>query len=112
MERLEGTWNRSIASGARPRHFLASHLVSGLLTASVPCVEHVIFVLLVVTKNLSLNNSVTLVTLLILTSVAGATFGLLVSVLSTTPIVALMCTQVLTFPVTFISGKEIGKLIF
>lgn len=112
MERLEGTWNRSIACGARPRDFLVSHLISGLLTISVQCIEHAIYVLFVVTGNLSLSSALILVALLILTSVAGAVFGLLVSVLSKTATVALLCTQVLTFPVTFISGEELGKLIF
>lgn len=105
-ERLSGTWNRSLVAGAKPVHFLLSHLVEGAMILMIQFIEYLIYLNFFLTPApLTLNGTILLSTLLLLNGIAGLTFGLLLSIAMKTTMAAFAAAQFLVFPVTYVSGE-------
>lgn len=105
-ERLSGTWNRSLVAGAKPIHFLVSHLIEGSMILAIQFIEYLIYLVFFLTPApLTVNATVLLSTLLLLNGITGLTFGLLLSIAMKTTMTAFAAAQFLVFPVTYVSGK-------
>lgn len=79
-ERGSGTWNRCIVAGARPIHFLMSHLLEGLLVMVIHVTEYSIYALVFLQPSLNFESAVTLCFLMLCAVLTGILFGLLCSV--------------------------------
>lgn len=104
-QRIDGTWDRTIAAGAKPYHFLVAQLMEGLLFATIQFIESYVCILIFLTVNLNWTSLIVLMLLILLTILAGQTFGLMISVVVKSVLVSYMCSQFTVFPLLIISGK-------
>lgn len=110
-ERVSGSWHRLLAAGVKPYFFLFPHLIECSSILLIQFIEFSIYTnfFLLTTRTLS---SVSIATgFIFMSSLTGLVFGLLFSIVMSTPMQALMFTQFIVYPVTFISG-EIFEIFF
>lgn len=104
-QRVDGTWNRAIVAGAKPYHFLISHLIEGTAIVFIQFLEYAIYTLVFLSTNLSWNSAILMCSLLFLSGMAGLVFGLFLSVTSSSVMASLMLSQIFVYPVSFLSGE-------
>lgn len=104
-QKLDGTWNRTIAAGAKPHHFLISHLMEGSIVMAFQLLEYAVYTLFFLTPNLTWNSAILMTLLLLFIGFAGLAFGLLSSIVTSTVLASIIFTQVFVYPASFISGE-------
>lgn len=108
-EKLDGTWNRTLVAGAKPYHFVLSHLIEGSIIMFIQFLEYVCYLLIFLSTNLTWNSGIILSIILLLIGMSGLVFGLLLSIVTHSVMASLMISQIFVYPVSFISG-EFSKL--
>ncbi|CRK87266.1 CLUMA_CG001068, isoform A [Clunio marinus] len=103
-QRADGTWNRIIVAGATPIHFLLSHLIEGTLILLIQCLEFYLYITIFLTPTINIDSAITIGLILFGVGFSGLTFGLLTSVIMTTVMSSLMFSQIIAYPLGFISG--------
>lgn len=104
-ERADGTWNRVMAAGVRPNHFIISHLIEGSIITALQFFEWAIYAIFFLPPSITLNASLLTALLLLLTGISGLCFGLFVSVAAKTVMSSLVVSQNFIYPTSFISGN-------
>lgn len=104
-ERVGGVWNRCLVAGARPVHFLLSHLLEGMLIMTIQFIEYMFYIIFLLSPMMSLKATVLLSTLVFLNGTAGLLFGLLISIVMGSVLTAFALGQFLVFPVAYVSGE-------
>lgn len=104
-ERSDGTWNRVLAAGVKPTHFLVSHLIEGLVIIIFQFFDWITYVVFFLSTQQTLNSICLLALLLLMTGIAGLCLGLLSSVIMQTVMESLIVTLHFLHPLSFISGN-------
>lgn len=113
-QRLDGTWNRTIVAGAKPYHFVISHIIEASLILLFHILVYVIYALMFLSKALTWSSTILIILLLLFVGLSGLSLGLAVSAISTTTVESLIFAQLLLYPSLFISGESFAiiKTIF
>lgn len=104
-ERTDGTWNRNIAAGVKPHHFVLCHLVEGSMVLLIQLMEYAAYTVFFLSPNLSLNAGIIMLSLLVATGFTGLMFGLWLSIIAKTALESILVTQLFVYPTVFVSGK-------
>jgi ABC-type multidrug transport system permease subunit len=104
-ERASGVWHRALAAGVKPRHFMLSHLIEGVLLVIINFIIYSTFALVFLLPKLSLQASSLMLLILALNAIAGTIFGLFVSVIFDSVSASQYVNQALVVPMTCICGS-------
>jgi hypothetical protein len=105
-ERRSGIWNRVITAGVKPQHFFFAHLFTGCCLMVLQCIEFIIYSNAVSTNSGKPDNMILVSCLLLLTGTAGVLYGLLISTITDSVVVASCLSLVLGFPWITLSGEK------
>lgn len=107
-EKLSGIWNRTLVSGARPVHFLLSHIIIGSVILGIQFLEHFVFTaFFLVMPETSHNSLVLLALLLTMTGYAGLLFGLMLSTVVKSSLQSFSVAQFFVYPAVLVSGENL-----
>lgn len=109
-ERVTGTWNRALAAGVSPYHFLLSHLIEGLTILMIQFVEFAAYAVIFLLPDQRLSTIVTISAILFMSQLNGLVCGLLYSIVMKSAMASFMFTQFSVYPATFVSGKLIDDV--
>lgn len=103
-DRRCGIWDRTMAAGATPRQFATSHLITGSAIMILQAIEFICYGLYV-GHNHSLGIILLLISLIIVTGLAGVLYGLCISIGTDSSLVATYFSVLITFPLISVSGE-------
>lgn len=104
-DRQSGLWVRALTAGVAPYQFVFSHLVIGTGIMIIQSIEFVVYAHLVVTDPHRWSFIVVVPLLIFLVGLSGILFGLVISILSDSILLATTISTVVAFPFILISGK-------
>lgn len=105
-DRQSGLWVRALTAGVAPYQFVLSHLVIGTGIMVIQSVEFIVYAHLVVTDPHRWSFIVVVPLLIFLVGLSGILFGLVISILSDSTLLATTISTVVAFPFILISGKQ------
>lgn len=108
-DRKGGIYNRTLAAGCKPYQFLVSHLFLGSAIMMLQAIEFIGYAIYVGHDSASLRFIFLVSTLLILIGFSAILYGLCISVVTDSTLVATQCGVMATFPFFALSG-ELSKL--
>jgi ABC-2 type transporter len=103
--RLNGSWNRLLSVGVDPGCFVISQFISSSCLMFVQAVEFSAFVSFFYRSQMSCETFIGIFTLFLLSGILGLAFGLLCSVVLKTVLAAFVASQIMIYPIAFISGE-------
>lgn len=103
-DRRCGIWNRTLAAGAEPYQFVISHLVLGTAVMILQAIEFIIY-MIYIGHNDNLKFFVLVSALIFLLGFSGTLYGLCISVLTDSTLVATYFSILLTFPLISLGGE-------
>lgn len=106
--KVDGTWDRTIVAGVSPVQYLWAIFLEGTCLMLLQSFEMYIYVVFFLSPSMTCNSYILVAILLMLTGLAGLSFGLLISVLSNSSLQAITAVQFFYFPATFLSGESIN----
>lgn len=104
-DRRSGIWNRTLIAGATPYQFLISQLIFGSALMFIQAIEFIIYAMFVGNGEDSLSYFLVVSSLVFLIGISGTLFGLLISVITDSVLVATYLSLVLLFPLLSLGGK-------
>lgn len=104
-QRTDGIWNRTLVAGAKPYHFILSHLLEGLIILVIQFMEYFGYTIFFLSSNITWNAMILLGLLLFGTGLSGLVFGLFMSTITSTVLTSFTMGQVFIYPTSFVSGS-------
>lgn len=106
-DRQSGLWLRALTAGVAPYQFVFSHLVTSTGIMIIQSIEFVVYSHLVVADPHRWSFIVVVPLLIFLVGLSGILFGLVISMLSDSILLATTISTVVAFPFILISGKQV-----
>lgn len=104
-DRRSGIWNRTLTAGATPHQFLASHIVIGTGLMILQALEFIAYAVYVGNESHKWSFILLVSSLIILLGLSGMLYGLCISVLTDSTLVASCFSIVITYPFLSLSGE-------
>lgn len=104
-DRRSGIWNRTLTAGATPHQFLISHLVIGTCLMTLQALEFIAYAIYIGNDSHRWSFILLVSSLIFLLGFAGTLYGLCISVLTDSTLVATYFSIVITYPFLSLSGK-------
>lgn len=104
-DRKSGIWNRALTAGAKPNHFLVSHLIIGSVLMIIQAAEFITYAFYVGNDTQRWSFIWLVSSLIILLGFCGTLYGLCISVLTDSNLVATYFSIIVTYPFLSLSGE-------
>lgn len=104
-DRKSGIWNRALTAGAKPNHFLVSHLIIGSLLMIIQAAEFITYAFYVGTDTHRWSFIWLVSSLIVMLGFCGTLYGLCISVLTDSNLVATYFSIIVTYPFLSLSGE-------
>lgn len=111
-DRRSGIWLRALTSGVSPHQFLLSHLIIGTGIMILQSIEFIIYTNLVGEDTGRLSCIVLIPLLIFLVGFSGILFGLCISVVTDSIIMATSCSTIAAYPFILVSGEYMSSCMF
>jgi ABC-type multidrug transport system permease subunit len=109
-DRRSGVWNRTLTAGATPLEFLISHLILGSSIMMIQAIEFIVYTIFIGNNGHTMRFLVSVSTFVILLGFSGTLFGLCISAITDSVLVATYISLVLTLPLLFLSGEFLNEV--
>jgi uncharacterized membrane protein len=100
-----GMWNRTLAAGIKPYQFFVSHLVVGALLMIIQSAVFIFYTFIAWNVNFSTRNIFLISSLILLVGLTGIIYGLCISTVTDSSLVASFLSIIIAYPYICLSGE-------